>query len=106
VDLQQGINHPLLLITSSGDLAAQLAKLELSPPPELSAQQWSAVAWTARLENGNPVLVVSADDAAALQQLLRPLPHYGGQSYVLFDGARAIDRGIWPVKRGPLYLDL
>jgi hypothetical protein len=51
------------------------------------------------------VLVISADDGAALQGLLRPLPHYGGQSYVLFDGGRATTRGIWPVKRGPLLLD-
>ena len=45
------------------------------------------------------MLVISADDAAALQTLLRPLPHYGGQSYVLFEGGRAASRGIWPVTR-------
>ncbi|MCP4387088.1 MAG: M1 family metallopeptidase [Gammaproteobacteria bacterium] len=106
VDLGGAIDHPLLLITPTGELAGQLAKLRLQRPAELSAQGWSAAAWTARLDNGNPVLVVSADDAAALQGLLRPLPHYGGQSYVLFDGAGAANRGVWPVKRGPLYLDL
>ncbi|MDH3763482.1 MAG: M1 family aminopeptidase [Gammaproteobacteria bacterium] len=105
VDLGGEIDHPLLLITSTGDLAARLAKLKLQPPAELSAQGWSAAVWTARLENGNPVLVISADDGAALRSLLRPLPHYGGQSYVLFDAGRAATRGIWPVKRGPLFLD-
>ena len=46
------------------------------------------------------------DDVTALQSLLRPLPHYGGQSYVLFDGGRAVERGIWPLTRGALYRDL
>jgi hypothetical protein len=105
VDLDGEIDHPLLLITDTDDLPARLAKLGLRLPAELSAKGWSAAAWTARLDNGNPVLVISADDGAALQGLLRPLPHYGGQSYVLFDGGRATTRGIWPVKRGPLLLD-
>jgi hypothetical protein len=81
VDLDGEIDHPLLLITGTDDLPARLAKLGLRLPAELSAKGWSAAAWTARLDNGNPVLVISADDGAALQGLLRPLPHYGGQSY-------------------------
>jgi hypothetical protein len=50
--------------------------------------------------------VVTADNAAELASLLRPLPHYGGQSYVLFAAGRAVSRGIWPLTRGSLYLDL
>ncbi|MFZ9037765.1 MAG: M1 family metallopeptidase [Gammaproteobacteria bacterium] len=106
LDLRRDIDRPLLLITTSENLASQLAQLKLTRPAELAAPGASAAAWTARLENGDPVLVISADDAAALQTLLRPLPHYGGQSYVLFEGGRAASRGIWPVTRGPLYLDL
>jgi len=52
------------------------------------------------------VLVVSVDSTAELQALLRPLPHYGGQSYALFADGRVQDRGIWQLKRGPLYRDL
>ncbi len=106
LDLRRGIDLPLLLITTSDDLAPQLAQLKLERPTELAALGTSAAAWTARLESGAPVLVISADDAATLQTLLRPLPHYGGQSYVLFEAGRAASRGIWPVTRGPLYLDL
>ena len=106
LDPRSDIDRPLLLITSSDNLASQLVQLKLTRPPELAAPGANAAAWTARLENGNPVLVISADDAAALQTLLRPLPHYGGQSYVLFEAGRAASRGIWPVTRGPLYLDL
>ena len=66
----------------------------------------SAAAWTARRANGAPVLVVTAENVAELASLLRPLPHYGGQSYVLFAAGRAVSRGIWPLTRGSLYLDL
>jgi hypothetical protein len=40
--------------------------------------------------------VVSARDVAALQALARPLPHYGRQSWLVFEGSKAVDRGIWP----------
>ena len=30
-----------------------------------------------------------------------PLPHYGAQSWLVFDGRRALDRGVWPAP-GPL----
>ena len=39
--------------------------------------------------------MVSARDAASLHALIRPLPHYGRQSYVIFDGAKATRRGAW-----------
>ena len=100
------VPHPLLLIAPSASLARELERLGIERPAELPAGAASAAAWTARLPNGNPVLVVSADDSAALKALLRPLPHYGGQSYVLFADGRAFERGIWPIRRGPLYLDL
>ena len=106
LELAGTIDQPLTLITTTGNLAEQLARLALQMPAELTGSTWSAAAWTARLANGNPVLIVSADDAATLQTLLRPLPHYGGQSYVLFVDGRVVDKGIWPVRRGPLFLDL
>ncbi|MDH3218082.1 MAG: M1 family aminopeptidase [Gammaproteobacteria bacterium] len=97
---------PLLLITTSDHVGELLVRLGLRPPPELSQVAHTAAAWTARRANGVPLLVVSADNAAGLRALLRPLPHYGGQSYVLFDGGRAQSRGIWPVARGALFRHL
>ena len=41
-------------------------------------------------------MIISAANAQALQSLQRPLPHYGRQSWLVFDGAKAIDRGVWP----------
>jgi aminopeptidase N len=98
--------QPLLLITSADRLAGQLERLQLQIPDELPDVRYGAATWTARLANNTPVLVVSAESTAQLQALLRPLPHYGGQSYVLFDGGRALNRGLWPLSRGALYRDL
>lgn len=92
--LTGNIDHPLMLIATRANLAPQLAQLGLRQPSELAGSGWSAAAWTARLANGNPVLIVSADDAAALQTLLRPLPHYAGQSFIMFSAGRAVDKGI------------
>ena len=98
--------QPLLLIAPFAQLDAQLAELGIEAPAQLPAMNYQGAAWTARLANNTPVLVVSAESAQALQSMLRPLPHYGGQSYVLFDGGRALDRGIWPLSRGSLFRDL
>ncbi|MBF0372267.1 MAG: hypothetical protein HQL39_02490, partial [Alphaproteobacteria bacterium] len=59
----------------------------------------TARAWVARTPDG-PVLAVQADDAAALGALIRPLPHYGGQGWLVFEGAKAADRGRWPAGGG------
>ena len=55
----------------------------------------TAHAWTIR-QDGITIIVVSAKDASSLQALVRPLPHYGRQSYVVFDGAKVVERGTWP----------
>ena len=43
-----------------------------------------------------PLAVISAQDATALNALQRGLPHYGGQSWLVFEQGRVIDKGIWP----------
>jgi len=98
--------QPLLLITPLAGLAAQLADLEIALPSELPDISYQGAAWTARLENNTPVLVVTAESAQVLQSMLRALPHYGGQSYVLFDGGRALGRGLWPLSHSSLSRDL
>ena len=102
----QDSSQPSLLIASNKELAGQLARLQLDHSSALPDLEHSAAAWTTRRANGAPVLVVTAENAAELASLLRPLPHYGGQSYVLFAAGRAVSRGIWPLSRGSLYLDL
>jgi hypothetical protein len=98
--------QPLMLIVDFEQLQAQLERLQLQVPEDLPNVGHDAAAWTARLADNTPVLVVTAASATALRALLRPLPHYGGQSYVLFDAGRAHSRGLWPLSRGALYRDL
>jgi hypothetical protein len=45
---------------------------------------------------------VSANDADSLASVLRPLPHYRSRSWVVFEGATAADKGVWPVTASPL----
>ncbi|MDH3715047.1 MAG: M1 family aminopeptidase, partial [Gammaproteobacteria bacterium] len=102
----QEVGAPVLLIAEVHDAAELLARLQVDDIPRLPEAAHSAAAWSARRNNGLPVLVVTAPTAEALQSLLRPLPHYGGRSYVLFDGGMAIRKGVWPVTRSPLRRDL
>ncbi len=67
-------------------------------PPALAPERGSAQVWTARAADGRSVVLVSARDAPSLAALARPLPHYGQQSYLVFEGARAIERGSWPAQ--------
>ncbi len=96
-------DRPLLLIADSDQFEKLRRELELETAPQRMSARQTAAAWALRRANGSTVLVVTARDAGGLRQLLRPLPHYASQSYVLFEGSRAADKGIWPVSRGPLY---
>lgn len=88
---------PLLVIGLHHEIDATLARLELPPrPPALGTIIGSAQVWTVEHATRAPVAVVSARDTEALQALVRPLPHYGAQSFLVFEGARVIARGIWP----------
>jgi hypothetical protein len=89
--------EPVLLIGLHGDVDAALARLRLpARPAPVASSAGSTQVWT--VENGpqsTPVAVISARDADALKAISRPLPHYGGQSYLVFDGPRVIARGVW-----------
>lgn len=87
---------PFMLIGLHADVDAALARAGLPSRPPSLAGKGSAQAWTVSRSEGAPLAVVSADNADALRALLRPLPHYGAQSWIVFDGSRAIARGVWP----------
>ena len=67
-------------------------------PPMLAADRGSAQVWTVRGGNGRTSVLVSVRDAPSLLALVRPLPHYGQQSWLVFEGTRAIERGTWPAQ--------
>ncbi len=94
---------PLLVIGTTAMVGPHLARADLPPTPDSLAGRGSARVWAARRENsGDPVMVVEADDRDALEALSRPLPHYGRRSYLVFEGSKAVDKGVWPMPPGSL----
>jgi aminopeptidase N len=87
---------PLLAIGLGADLDAWLAQHGLPARPAAVTGRGSGQMWTATRADGRTLVVLSARDADALAALAHPLPHYGRSSWVVFDGAKAIDRGVWP----------
>ncbi|HJV75627.1 MAG TPA: M1 family aminopeptidase [Noviherbaspirillum sp.] len=88
-------NEPVLLVGLHADVNTALARAGLPPRPA-RLNRGSAQVWAFDRGNGPPVAVISANDAASLRALMRPLPHYGSQSWLMFDGSRALERGVWP----------
>ena len=89
----------LLVAGLHADIDAWLAREGLGGrPPALAAGRGSAQVWTARTGEGGIAVLVSARDAPSLAALARPLPHYGQQSFLVFEGARALERGTWPAQ--------
>ncbi|MFN4148710.1 MAG: M1 family metallopeptidase [Rhodocyclaceae bacterium] len=85
---------PVLIVGLSSEIDAWLARQGLPVRPiAVSGTAW---VWAGRDGRGRPYAVVAAEDAGALDALRRVLPHYGKQSWLVFDGPRAIDKGIWP----------
>lgn len=89
---------PALVIGLEEQVDSWLASKKLPARPDNVRGKGSAQAWTVRRPDGFTLAVVSAQDTAALGALIRPLPHYGRQSYVMFQGAKVIGRGAWPTR--------
>lgn len=87
-----------LIIGSHGAVARLLARLNLPAKPAEPGAKGSAQVWAGRAADGRPYAVVSADAPSALAALTRPLPHYGRQSWLSFEGARVLAKGIWPAR--------
>lgn len=89
---------PLLLIGVNDAVDAWLKQNGWpSRPPEVGRQS-SAQAWTAQRSDGALAAVVSAAGVDALLAVARLLPHYGRQSWLVFDGGRVVAKGVWPAQ--------
>jgi len=95
----QGASEPTLIVGLHKDVDALLARLKLPARPAALATAATAYVWTMpEVRRGYaPLAVISARDAQSLEALMRPLPHYGAQSYLAFDDAKVVTRGNWPV---------
>jgi hypothetical protein len=89
---------PLLALGLHEQVDAWLASHGLPERPASLAGKGTAQVWTAVRPGAAPLTVVSARDAQALAALARPLPHYGRQSFVVFEGSRMVERGAWPAQ--------
>ena len=87
----------ILVIGLQDQVSKWLDLNKLPPRPFNMRRNGTAHAWAIR-RDGITFVVVSAKDTLSLQALVRPLPHYGRQSYVVFDGAKVIERGTWPAR--------
>src|SRR5581483_2537751 len=88
-------SSPLLIIAEDARVAALLASHALPTIPAEVNGKGSARVWCSRLTSGQTLVVITAHDTASLAALERALPHYGRQSWLVFDGSKAIERGIW-----------
>jgi hypothetical protein len=92
---------PVAIIGTTDAVVKALAEQGLPPMPASLAGKGTARVWTARSDAGFTVLSIAADDRAALEALMRPLPHYGRQSFLVFQGREAVERGVWPSGDSP-----
>lgn len=91
-------DRPLLIIGSPPAVGQMLAHLGLPASPPTLQGRGTAQVWAGRDANGRPYAVVQADSPEALHALQRALPHYGRQSWLVFDAGRVSDKGIWPAR--------
>ena len=95
---QQLSASPTLIIGLQSEIDAWLEAGQLPARPDEINKKGTAQAWTLVRNDGASLAIVSAKDAASLEALIRPLPHYGRQSYIAFDGRQAIEKGVWPMQ--------
>jgi len=92
---------PAVVFGSRGSLTRFADKhgLQRVPPGPTDG---NAAAWVDEADGGDTVLLISVDQLEGLQTINRALRHYSRQSFVVFAGGRAVERGIWPSGDSPL----
>jgi aminopeptidase N len=98
--------RPALVVGTTAEVAALLEKLGVEGPPASLAAKGTTRAWAARRTDGAALVVVAGNDAAALRAAAGPLSHYGRESFVVFDGPRMVERGVWQPAASPLRVEL
>ncbi|WP_256207775.1 M1 family metallopeptidase [Nitrosomonas sp. Nm166] len=102
---QQPFAVPTLIIGLQPEIDAWLAARNLPSTPDEIRAKGTAQVWTLARASGASLAIVSAQNAASLEALIRPLPHYGRQSYIAFDDRHAIEKGIWPMQVQPVKVE-
>ena len=106
VDKAMEAAAPLLLVGTAPRVTDALTRAGLPPPPDQLGDRGTARVWTARYRGDIPLLVVEGQDVDALRQTAAAIRHYGASSYLVFEGSKVIDRGVWPPTARPLQVEL
>lgn len=93
-DLPAG--RPALIVGLDAQIDVWLRRHRLPSRP--LEKRGTAQAWVTRDVKGRALVVVAGRDREALEATARALPHYGKQSWLVFEGARVIDKGVWPAR--------
>lgn len=96
---------PALIVGLQPEIDAWLAARQLPSAPGEIGNKGTAQVWTLAQDGGASIAIIAAKDAAALEVLIRPLPHYGRQSYLAFDGRQVIEKGTWPMQAQKLAIE-
>lgn len=80
-----------------GDFPDVLLQTNPAAPVQPPPLKGTAQAWTARASSGKTFAFVMADSPEQLGLLQRSLPHYGRQSWLVFQDGRVMAQGAWPV---------
>jgi len=101
-----GYSGPILIIGKASEVGRFLHQNDFPTTPKKLRGRGSARVWAARRISNDgtpqPLLVIEADGPQALQSLLRPLPHYGRRSYLVFEASTVLEAGVWPAQGSPL----
>jgi len=99
-------NGPVLIIGKAQEVEKFLHQNNFPTTPKALQGRGSARVWAARRKSNNgapqPLIVIEASSPQALHNLLRPLPHYGRRSYLVFEASTVLEAGVWPAESSPL----
>ena len=66
------------------------------------SQAGTARAWVQPGKDNNPVFFIIGETVEALRQVMRPLPHYRNHGFLVFEGRKVVQKGVWPTLDSPL----
>ena len=93
---------PVLLVGTTSAVVDALVRAGLPARPNRLGDRGTARVWTIRYSGDVPLLVVEGQDVDALRQSVAAIRHHGASSYLVFEGSRVVDQGVWPPTGQPL----
>lgn len=93
---------PVLLVGTTSAVVDALVRAGLPARPNRLGDRGTARVWTIRYSGDVPLMVVEGQDVDALRQSVAAIRHHGVSSYLVFEGSRVVDQGVWRPTGQPL----